>query len=78
MKRLVAFILLAILTAGISLPASAQNRINVQEHDRQVRKAQKKQQKAMKKAEKQQRKAMKKSTKAQRKAQLRAQQRGAH
>ena len=78
MKRLVAFILLVILTAGISLPANAQNRMNVQEHDRQVRKAHKKQQKAMKKAEKQQRKAMKKSTKAQRKAQLRAQQRGAH
>ena len=78
MKRFVGLLLLALLTAGISLHASDQNRISVQEHDRQVRKAQKKQQKEMRKSARRQNKAMKKAAKAQRKAQLRAQQGGAH
>jgi len=78
MKRFAALLLLAVLTAGISVHASGQNRVSVEEHDRQMHKVQKKQRKAMKKSEKQQRKAMKKSAKAQRKAQLRAQQRAAH
>jgi hypothetical protein len=78
MKRLGALMLLAVFAASLTMPTQAQNRISVQEHDRQVRKAQKKQQKTMRKQDKQQRKAMQKAAKAQRKAQLHAQQRGAH
>ena len=71
MKKLVVLVLLASLSLA-ALPARGQNRISVQEHDRQVRKAEKVQRKALKRAEKRQRKEMKKAAKAQRKAMQRS------
>lgn len=67
MKRLVAFVLLAIFSVAWFVPAYAQ-RISVEENARQSQKAAKKQQKALRKAAKKQRKATKKYEKAQRKA----------
>ena len=78
MKKFLILVLLSLLSAAVAIPASAQNRISVQEHERQVRKAEKKQHKAMKKAAKKERKANKKALKAQRKAMRQAQERAAH
>ncbi len=78
MKRLVVSMLLALISVAGSVPVQAQNRISIQEHDRQVRKAEKKQQKAMRKSAKKQQKAMRKSAKAQQKALRKEHQRGVH
>jgi hypothetical protein len=67
MKRIAAFVLLAVLGVAGLIPAEAQ-RISVEENARQSRQAAKTQQKMLKKAAKKQRKAMKKYEKAQRKA----------
>jgi hypothetical protein len=67
MKRITAFVLLAILGVAGSLPVQAQ-RISPQENARQSQKAIKKQQKMLNKANKKQAKAMKKAAKTQRKA----------
>ncbi|MGB9233113.1 MAG: hypothetical protein WCC04_01780 [Terriglobales bacterium] len=67
MKRLVAFVLLAILSAACVAPAYAQ-RMSPEQSARQSKKAGKKQRRMLKKSAKQQRKAMKRSLKAQRKA----------
>jgi hypothetical protein len=71
MKRIAAFVLLAILSVAGSIPVQAQ-RISPQENARQSRRAIKKQQKMLNKANKKQAKAMKKAAKAQRKATARA------
>jgi biopolymer transport protein ExbD len=67
MKRLVAFMLLLILSVACLVPAYAQ-RTSVDQNARQSQAAAKNQQKAMRKAVKKQRKATKKAEKAQRKA----------
>ena len=67
MKRLAAFVLLAVFSFACLLPAHAQ-RMSREQNARQSSKAAKKQQKMLKKSAKKQRKAMKKSAKAQRKA----------
>ena len=69
MKRIAAFILLAVLSVAGSIPASAEkeNR-SIGENSREARKAAKQQQKASKKIAKKQRKAAKKYQKQQRKA----------
>jgi hypothetical protein len=71
MKRIAAFILLAVLSVAGAIPAQAQ-RISRQENARRSSKAAKKQQKMLKKANKKQHKAMKKYEKQQRKANRRA------
>jgi len=67
MKRVAAFVLLALFSLTCLVPAHAQ-RLTPEQNARQSKKAGKKQQKMLKKSAKQQRKAMKRSTKAQRKA----------
>ena len=69
MKRIAAFLLLAVFSVAGSLHAQT---ISPQENARRSQKAAKKQQKMLKKASKKQRKAMKKYAKAQRKAQNKA------
>jgi hypothetical protein len=71
MKRLAAFLLLAIFSFACLVPAHAQ-RLNNEQSARQNRKAGKLQQKMAKKSSKQQQKAMKRSLKAQRKANKKA------
>ena len=66
MKRLVASILLGLLSVG-SVPASAQTRTRGMSQSRDSRRAEKKQQKAMKKYAKAQRKAERKMLKTERK-----------
>ena len=66
MKRLAAFVLLAILSFTCLIPATAQV-TSIQENERRAHKAQQKQEKMLKKANKKQRKAMKKAQKKQRK-----------
>jgi len=66
MKRIAAFLLLAILSLAVAIPANAQ-RISPEENARRSRKDIKHQQKMLNKANKKQRKAMKKAEKAQRK-----------
>jgi len=73
MRRIAAFVLLAILSASCSIPAPARDRNHYPQQSRAARKAAGKQQKASNKYSKQQQKAMKKSAKAQRKALKRAQ-----
>ena len=72
MKRIAAFALLALLSIGWSIPASAQEGMTGAEYGRrtqiEAKKAAKQQRKLFKKAAKKQRKAMKKYIKAQRKA----------
>ncbi len=72
MKRIAVFLLLAILSASLTIPAYGQ-RISVEENARQSRKAAKKQEKMLKKSNKKQRKAAKKYEKAQKKAIKKAQ-----
>ena len=71
MKRIAAFLLLAVLSLVAAIPANAQ-RISPQENARRSRKEIKHQQKMLNKANKKQNKAMKKAAKAQRKATKRA------
>jgi Tfp pilus assembly protein PilX len=78
MKRLVVLLLVALVSLAGSVAAQTQNRISVEQHERQVRKAEKKQEKAMRKAAKKQQKEMRKSAKAQQKAMQKAHQRGSH
>ena len=66
MKRIAAFLLLAVLSLVAAIPANAQ-RISPAENARRSRKDIKHQQKMLNKANKKQRKAMKKAEKAQRK-----------
>jgi len=73
MRRIAAFVLLAILSASCSIPAHARDRYRHKPQSRAARKAARRQQKAANKYSKQQQKAMKKSAKAQRKALKRAQ-----
>jgi len=67
MKKLAAFILLAILSINCSVPADAQPRTNDTSQTRASQKADKKQQKAMKKYAKAQQKAQRKMLKNDRK-----------
>ena len=67
MKRVAAFLLLALFSFTWLVPAYAQ-RLTPEQAARQSKREVKKQQKMLKKSAKQQRKAMKRSTKAQRKA----------
>ncbi|MGA7295040.1 MAG: hypothetical protein WBW53_15565 [Terriglobales bacterium] len=66
MKRIAAFLLLAVLSLAMLPPAQAQ-RITPQENARRSAKAAKKQQKMLRKANKKQQKAAKKAAKKQRK-----------
>jgi hypothetical protein len=66
MKRIAAFMLLAVLSLAVAIPANAQ-RISPEENARRSRKEIKQHQKMLNKANKKQRKAMKKAEKAQRK-----------
>ena len=66
MKRFAAFLLLAVLSLAVAIPANAQ-RISPEENARRSRKEIKQHQKMLNKANKKQRKAMKKAEKAQRK-----------
>jgi uncharacterized protein YdaU (DUF1376 family) len=69
MKRLAAFVLLALFSLNVAMaaPTHAQ-RMSPEENARQSRQAAKKQRKALKKSVKQQRKAAKRAAKAERKA----------
>lgn len=67
MKRVAAFVLLALFSLACLVPAYAQ-RMTPEQYARQSKKEGKKQQKMLKKSAKQQRKAMNRSAKAQRKA----------
>lgn len=73
MKRIAAFLLLAVVSVAWSVPVYAQpeNR-SIGENGREARRAAKQQQKYAKKTAKRQRKAMKKYLKAQKKATRRA------
>jgi hypothetical protein len=75
MKRLVLFTLLMALSVLGARPASAQIR-NLQQSEKQNRKAQKQQEKYFKKAAKKQQKFGKKSLKVQKKAEKKAQKNG--
>lgn len=66
MKRIAAFVLLAVIGVAGSIPAQAQ-RITPEENTRRSSKAAKTQQKMLNKANKKQRKAMNKAEKKQRK-----------
>jgi len=75
MKRVAAFLLLAVLSLVAAIPANAQrispaenarrSRKEIKQHQKMLNKANKKQRKAMKKAEKAQRKQMKKANRHQ-------------
>jgi uncharacterized protein HemX len=67
MKRLAAFMLLAVLSLGSAVPTVAQQ-TSVKDYERQSRKAAKQQQKTLKKSLKKQQKATKKYQKEQQKA----------
>jgi hypothetical protein len=67
MKRVAAFVLLALFSLPCLVPAYAQ-RLTPEQSARQSKRAIKKQRRMLKKSAKQQRRAMKRSTKAQRKA----------
>jgi hypothetical protein len=67
MKRIAAFLLLAVLSVAGSIPVQAQ-RMTPEENARRSSKAAKHQQKMLKKANKRQSKAMKKNAKRERKA----------